>query len=103
MSRIDREQAIDSICINICGKSHNNCGFWKKRFEFCGACEFAFLVGGTPSAEKIGKWINYKDEHRCSCCGEVVTGDWFYEDDAYSYCPNCGADMREVDNHETTD
>lgn len=46
-----------------------------------------------PSAEKTGKWINHKDEHRCSCCDEVVTGDWFYEDDAYSYCPNCGARM----------
>lgn len=45
--------------------------------------------------EKTGKWINYKDEHRCSCCGEAITGDWFYEDDAYSYCPNCGARMVE--------
>ena len=53
----------------------------------------------VPPAEKTGKWIHHKDEHRCSCCGEAVTGDWFYEDDAYSYCPNCGARM-EVE-HET--
>ena len=49
-------------------------------------------------SEKTGKWINYKDEHRCSCCGETIIGDWLYEDDVYSYCPNCGAKMNEVEN-----
>ena len=43
-----------------------------------------------PSSK--GYWINYKDEHRCSNCNEVVTGDW---DDEYWYdfCPFCGAEM----------
>lgn len=40
-----------------------------------------------------GKWESYKDEHRCSECGEVVIGDW-YDFEWYDYCPYCGADMR---------
>ena len=40
-----------------------------------------------------GEWQNYKDEHRCSECGEVVIGDW-YDDEWYDYCPNCGAKMK---------
>ena len=41
-----------------------------------------------------GYWKNYKDEHTCSCCDETVTGDWYDQDnDAYWYCPWCGAKM----------
>ena len=41
-----------------------------------------------------GYWINYKDEHTCSCCGETVTGDWYAQDnDAYWYCPWCGTKL----------
>lgn len=84
---ISREQAIKAIedlqdCYN----------------GFSSAYDKACIIGvleELPSAEKTGEWINYKDEHRCSCCGEVITGDWFYEDEAYSYCPNCGARMEE--------
>lgn len=47
----------------------------------------------TEQSSKVGEWENYKDEHRCSECGEVVIGDW-YDDEWYDYCPNCGADMR---------
>lgn len=76
---ISREQAIDAVDI---GNLHR------------GIVEaLQNIISELPSAEKTGKWINHKDEHRCSCCGEVVTGDWYYEDDAYSYCPNCGARM----------
>ena len=50
-----------------------------------------------PTIEpKRGEWKNYKDEHYCTNCGEVVIGDWYDEDDWYDFCPNCGADMREV-------
>ncbi len=39
-----------------------------------------------------GKWIHYKDEHTCSLCYGVVTGDWD-DEDYYEYCPFCGARM----------
>lgn len=46
---------------------------------------------------KTGKWINHKDEHQCSICGEVVIadvydGEWG-SNGIYEYCPNCGAKM----------
>ena len=52
-------------------------------------------VDKQPTIDPVrhGTWRNYKDEHTCSVCGEVVTGDWMYEDSAYDYCPNCGAKM----------
>lgn len=51
------------------------------------------VVPTTEKSSKVGEWQNYKDEHRCSECGEVVIGDW-YDDEWYDYGPNCGADMR---------
>jgi len=51
-------------------------------------------IKAVPSADRPqGEWENYKDEHRCSECGEVVIGDW-YDDEWYDYCPNCGAKMK---------
>lgn len=57
---------------------------WNKR-----ACE--------ESERKTGKWINHKDEHQCSICGEVVIeevydGEWG-SNGIYEYCPYCGAKM----------
>lgn len=98
MDIISKDQAIDSICINICGKSHNDCGFWKKNFEFCNACKFAFLVGSTPSAEKVGEWLipqrrgvmswNEKAYAECSVCHEVT-----FNARSMKFCPQCGAKM----------
>ena len=106
MDIISKDQAIDSICINICGKSHNDCGFWKKNFEFCNACKFAFLVGNTPSAEKTGHWENIDIIHdrkdakitdwqqaKCSVCGKWHTTPYLYCINLDPYCPSCGARM----------
>ena len=41
-----------------------------------------------------GRWIRYKYSHKlgeCSLCGEIVAI-------RSNYCPNCGADMREIEN-----
>ena len=53
------------------------------------------LIWNAPTVDPVrhGTWRNYKDEHTCSVCGEVGTGDWMYEDSAYDYCPFCGAKM----------
>ena len=86
-----KEQAIDSICINICGKSHNDCGFWKFNYEMCNACKFTRLVESTPFAEKTGKWLDIENNidyypFMCSECYETVIKKT-------NYCPNCGARM----------
>ena len=55
---------------------------------------------------KRGKWIYSEDEYgvdgyHCDKCGFFVPWDYvhkfinYIED--YNYCPNCGADLREVD------
>ncbi len=51
-------------------------------------------IKAIPTAKpKAGKWLDYKDEHQCSLCKEVVIGDWHNDDDWFEYCPNCGAKM----------
>lgn len=41
---------------------------------------------------KHGRWKGAgMGDYMCSWCGEVVSGN------RYHYCPNCGADMREVE------
>ena len=62
-------------------------------------------VKAIPPADvverKRGKWINYK----CSECGEpipiskvILRGKVMWEKDQKpNFCPNCGAQMREVD------
>lgn len=66
------------------------------------------IVDRVPSAqpERIrGKWIYGEDEYgidgyHCNQCGFFVPWDYahtfinYIED--YHFCPNCGADMREV-------
>ena len=44
-----------------------------------------------------GEWLNYKDEHTCSVCKEVVIADWYYEYEWYDFCPHCGARMKGAD------
>ena len=48
-----------------------------------------------------GKWLQDCDYHfRCSVCGDrwtVSNGNPLDISNGWNYCPNCGADMREVD------
>lgn len=64
------------------------------------------LPSVTPSRPK-GKWIKAETEGRfyCSICGgihnDTMSGEWREVFDfKYSYCPNCGADMRESEDKE---
>lgn len=47
-----------------------------------------------------GEWLNYKDEHTCSICKEVVIDDWYYEYEWYDFCPHCGTRMKGADDVE---
>lgn len=59
-------------------------------------------IESIPSADVRpvvrGKWVNYGDEYRpdirCCVCGQrkpILLGNF-----NFNFCPNCGADMREV-------
>ena len=59
-------------------------------------------IKALPTAEKVGKWIKYKDR-TCWYCSECTTDDyyaytWDCDTDEYklqdNYCPHCGARMR---------
>lgn len=55
------------------------------------------LIDEQPTIQpKKGTWIDtggnaewYAREYRCSECGDTMLGE-------ANFCPNCGADMREV-------
>ena len=78
--------------------------------EYALADSIEELIEKLPSAQPErmrGTWI-IKDNPgtgwyrvTCSECGEDVasTAPWFYPNAkvTWDYCPNCGADMREVD------
>lgn len=58
------------------------------------------IVDSMPTVEKrkVGEWVDiddkeewYGDQYKCSLCGWVTL-------DNGSYCPNCGAEMRGVEN-----
>ena len=63
--------------------------------------EMALSVQNVPSVENKGEWIaqdihNCCTEFKCSKCGytHVFTHLYGKPTADYSYCPNCGADMR---------
>lgn len=79
---IDKDKVLEYIIFGVVGKDIT-----------CG--ELTRAIESIPSIEvSEGEWENYKDEHRCTACGEVVIGDW-YDFDWYYYCPNCGARMND--------
>ena len=84
---ISRQQAIDALKEKV---------FHNLSDEFYGAMQ---VLDELPSAQptikpRKGKWI-YSREYgtakiwTCSECGWNDIGEW-------NFCPNCGADMREV-------
>lgn len=97
---IDRQTALDAI-------ENSECGYtWEVEQAYKAVAEL-------PSAElerKTGEWTLYESRsdiydlegvctwgkaYRCSECGFI---HWVIEDfGIYSFCPNCGADMRGED------
>ena len=95
--RKEREMNKELNCTNcsIGDFKHELCDCYNgfcKEFKSIGTQE-DFFNAVMQRIRPQGKWENYKDEHRCSECGEVVIGDW-YDFEWYDYCPHCGADMR---------
>ena len=91
---------------------------WKKEAERIGAnINYIFAsaiiaqVNEQPTIEerKTGKWIEYDSDEdkydiiKCSCCNHTFTVDSFHWTDIgftkndFNFCPNCGADMRGVE------
>ena len=74
------------------------------------------LVVNQPAADvtpvRRGKWLNFYNDYRtaeCSVCAELYEVTFGEESNSslfdcfkqfYKYCPNCGADMREVPNDD---
>lgn len=67
-----------------------------------GVAQCQRVIYELPSAERPkGKWIAihddvFADTYRCSECGKQPIIEWDYV--LSNFCPNCGADMREVKN-----
>lgn len=74
------------------------------------------LVANQPAADvtpvRRGKWLNFYNDYQtaeCSVCTELYEVTFDEESNSalfdcfklsYKYCPNCGADMREVPNDD---
>ena len=74
------------------------------------------LVVNQPADDvtpvRRGKWLNFYNDYRtaeCSVCAELYEVTFDGESNSalfdcfkrfYKYCPNCGADMREVPNDD---
>lgn len=72
---------------------------------------FTELIDEQPTIEerKRGEWIEYDSDEdkydiiKCSCCNHTFTVDSFhwtdigFTKDDFNFCPNCGADMRGVE------
>ena len=54
-----------------------------------------------PIKPKIGKWVKLDmhrgmADHKCSVCEQECYVPTCMGEPLYAFCPNCGADMREV-------
>ena len=90
---ISRQAAIDALATMYC-KSDEDGYVWIIRRDAWAR------IDALPSAEpKRGKWIRDGHHIRCDQCG-IYMCDTDREGDRIptEFCPNCGADMREVNN-----
>lgn len=76
------------------GRAKWDSGLWirYKVFEEC--------IKVAPTIEqKHGRWRHYEGTLTCSVCHTEIYDDIMelLGDDVPRYCPNCGADMREVE------
>ena len=83
---------------------------WKDDYEggIKDACtDILEKISKMPTIEperKKGKWIKldmhaHLADHKCTACGQECYVPTCMGEPMYTYCPNCGADMRE-DQHD---
>ncbi len=84
---ISREAAVKEYCLNMCGHEYEA--------DLCGKCNYP--LHNVPSADVRevvkSKWGKEMTTAECCHCGSVFPA--FLR--LYSFCPNCGADMREAE------
>lgn len=56
------------------------------------------VIAQLPAVDAVpvvyARWRDYKDEHQCSVCKEIVCVDpHAWKDIQFYFCPNCGAKM----------
>lgn len=92
--RLIDEDALTKRFVEFCNK---NCPYTaKERNVMCGSCFMGLAleaVEDAPTIEdrKTGKWIDGYKRQTCSVCKQRGYRSW-------SFCPNCGADMRGEEN-----
>ena len=84
-----KDKRIDHITFELCLRTGRNVVDCKNHRH----CDCPLV---EIEERKKGKWVDihdkeewYGDQYRCSLCGKVTIDNGLY-------CPNCGADMREV-------
>lgn len=123
MRLIDADALMDDVSKRYCKECERRMGIKKGKqtivYEIgdapCRACsvdDMKYELETAPTIEecKTGKWeerevssekvIDEWQSARCSVCGKYHTTPYMYYFDNFSFCPNCGADMR-GDDHET--
>ena len=101
-----REEAITKIKRKACFGGHNNkhlCQWADEGFGKCEECENYMAINALEQEQKTGHWIEKEGwdgdlYYECSVCGEpfcLIEGT--PTDNMYNFCPNCGADMSEVE------
>lgn len=98
---IKREDALpDAMCVGI---ACQECSFLIHPVN--GGCKLEEFIKALPAADvverKKGKWIKSNIPNEKYVCSECGGACWYYDCKGKvaksNFCPNCGADMREVD------
>ena len=100
---IDRKATLEKMC-ELCGR----CEWCEKAIRsrhpdfVTDKCKTYKLLAEQPILEaepvRHGRWIKEaSDMFDCSECGESIYWIFCEKKCSYSYCPNCGAYMREED------
>ena len=83
---ISRQVVLNEFC--------HSCDGWSCNPNTC--CKTEWIRKLPPIQPKRGRWIGkYPVTSVCSECGFLIHDS---KVKAFAYCPNCGADMREVNN-----
>lgn len=93
---IYRQAAIDALIEKGQASRRYKLGeFWELNCQ-----EIREVLNALPSAQKKGHWIRVhplqEDLIEAYMCSECKAGYWEIDPESYFFCPNCGADMREM-------